>query len=425
MRWGGVISFYASEHAMRGERVLERAGVAARLVPGPREVSPNCGVAVAFRWDDEADVERALAESKVRYEAIHRYELDESERCAGRCDRGRRCEGGCAVKKLFARRWVVVVTVIAAFVIALGAVGLVSRSTSSTAAPAVTVAPATTPTLPAVTWYWTMAVSPTDPNVLALGTSSGVYRSADGGKTWTQTGLKGINTTSVVQSGNSFFAAGVHSAFTAGPVVTTTKGGLKERSAPPGPAVFATSTDGGKTWQTIRPAGLPKVAVQSLSVDPSNSRTIYAITTSGEFFKSTDGARTFAIVSPKLGIPPWALAVTHGTNFVSGDMDNGSHVSANGMTWTSTPFTDGRGTDMVMDVTRSQARRPTKRVIMSSIGIQLSTDGGKTWSHALPSTVMFGPIAWASGSSGVAYAAGFDGSLWHSTDAGKTWTPAT
>ena len=27
MKWGGVISFYASEHAMRGERVLERAGL--------------------------------------------------------------------------------------------------------------------------------------------------------------------------------------------------------------------------------------------------------------------------------------------------------------------------------------------------------------------------------------------------------------
>ncbi len=83
MRWGGVISFYASEHAMRGERVLERAGVPARLVPGPREVSPNCGVAVAFRWDDEPEVERALQESRVRYEAIHRYELDDESGAPG------------------------------------------------------------------------------------------------------------------------------------------------------------------------------------------------------------------------------------------------------------------------------------------------------------------------------------------------------
>jgi hypothetical protein len=71
------VSFFASEHAMRGERTLQRAGLRARLVPGPREISPNCGVAVAFRWEDEPAVERALTEAKVRFEAIHAYELDD------------------------------------------------------------------------------------------------------------------------------------------------------------------------------------------------------------------------------------------------------------------------------------------------------------------------------------------------------------
>ncbi len=77
MSWGGVVSFFASEHAMRAERVLERGGLPARLVPGPREVSPNCGVAVAFVWDDEAAVEQALTDARIRFEAIHRYELDD------------------------------------------------------------------------------------------------------------------------------------------------------------------------------------------------------------------------------------------------------------------------------------------------------------------------------------------------------------
>ena len=77
MRWGGVVSFFASEHAMRSERVLQRAGLPARLVPGPREVSPNCGVAVAIRWEDEPKVEELLKESKVRYEAIHHFEIDD------------------------------------------------------------------------------------------------------------------------------------------------------------------------------------------------------------------------------------------------------------------------------------------------------------------------------------------------------------
>ena len=77
MKWGGVVSFFASEHAMRAERILERAGLPARLVPGPREVSPNCGVAVAFVWEQEPDVQRTLEEAKIRYEAIHQYALDD------------------------------------------------------------------------------------------------------------------------------------------------------------------------------------------------------------------------------------------------------------------------------------------------------------------------------------------------------------
>lgn len=77
MKWSGVVSFFTSEHAMRSERVLQRLGLPARLVPGPREVSPNCGVAVAFVWDDEAEVVHALQDSKIRYEAVHRYELDD------------------------------------------------------------------------------------------------------------------------------------------------------------------------------------------------------------------------------------------------------------------------------------------------------------------------------------------------------------
>jgi hypothetical protein len=77
LKWGGVVSFFASEHAMRSERLLQRAGLPARLVPGPREVSPNCGVAVAFVWEQEAEVEQVLKDAKIRFEAIHEFDLDD------------------------------------------------------------------------------------------------------------------------------------------------------------------------------------------------------------------------------------------------------------------------------------------------------------------------------------------------------------
>jgi hypothetical protein len=67
---------------MRAERVLQRLDVQARLVPGPREVSPNCGVAVAFVWEQEPEVEQALKDSRIRFEAIHRYEFDDGLQAA-------------------------------------------------------------------------------------------------------------------------------------------------------------------------------------------------------------------------------------------------------------------------------------------------------------------------------------------------------
>ena len=62
------------------------------------------------------------------------------------------------------------------------------------------------------------------------------------------------------------------------------------------------------------------------------------------------------------------------------------------------------------------------RVLMTAYGVEMSTDSGKTWHVALKSNVMFGPVAWAPTKSDVAYAVGFDRSLWRSDDGGKSWT---
>ncbi len=101
-------------------------------------------------------------------------------------------------------------------------------------------------------------------------------------------------------------------------------------------------------------------------------------------------------------------------------MDTGPHLSPNGKAWKTTTFTDGRGTHMVMEY----AVQPTDttRVLMSSFGIELSTDGGKTWHNALKSTVMFGPIACSASKPDTAYAIGFDSSVWRSDDGGTSWS---
>jgi hypothetical protein len=43
------------------------------LVPGPRAISPNCGVAVRFDWRLKEQVVSLLLENQVHYEDVHHY----------------------------------------------------------------------------------------------------------------------------------------------------------------------------------------------------------------------------------------------------------------------------------------------------------------------------------------------------------------
>ena len=250
----------------------------------------------------------------------------------------------------------------------------------------------------------------------ASGSASGLLRSEDGGKSWAPVGPKSFNATSVLQSGNDLIAAGGKLGPTTSAITRTAQGPLRAGRA----GLVATSSDGGKTWTVVHPAGLPNISVQSLAtgIGP-NASTIYAVLTNGKLYSSSDGAKTFKLVSAKLGIPPWAIAATDGGGFVGGDMDTGAYESSNATKWVKTKYKDSKGTVMVMEY----AVQPTdsKHVLMSAFGVEGSTDGGKSWKPVLKSSVMFGPVAWASSSPNTAYAVGFDSSVWRTDDGGKTW----
>ena len=61
----GVVLFHNSSSAMKAEATLKRAGFSIRLVPTPRELSSDCGVALRFLWEDKEDVELLLTEARV------------------------------------------------------------------------------------------------------------------------------------------------------------------------------------------------------------------------------------------------------------------------------------------------------------------------------------------------------------------------
>ena len=69
----GVITFFASQQAVRADRLLLNNSHKAMLIPGPREISPNCGVALCFEFDKEKEITNLLNENKVIFERIHYY----------------------------------------------------------------------------------------------------------------------------------------------------------------------------------------------------------------------------------------------------------------------------------------------------------------------------------------------------------------
>jgi photosystem II stability/assembly factor-like uncharacterized protein len=269
--------------------------------------------------------------------------------------------------------------------------------------------------VPQARWYWTMAVSPTNPAVLVLGTNAGLYRSQNGGKTWHPTGPSNLNATSLVRVGNTIFAGGVVES-PMGPATLTVHG---QYIVPSGQGVLETSTNGGSTWRQLHPSGLPGLAVQALATDPASTDSLYAELKNGAVYSSTDGGKSFRLVTHKVGGTPWALAVTQPGHLVAGDMTTGNFLSADATHWLDTGFTDPQKGKMVMEY----AVQPTdtSHVLMSSYGVVSSTDGGKTWRSSLASKVMFGPVAFAASTPKVAYAVGFDGSLWRTGNAGTSW----
>lgn len=69
----GLISFFASHHAIRAESILKREGLATVLIPGPKELSPNCGVAVRFSYSERATVQQILGGNHVKIDSVHHY----------------------------------------------------------------------------------------------------------------------------------------------------------------------------------------------------------------------------------------------------------------------------------------------------------------------------------------------------------------
>ncbi|MDH7489551.1 MAG: DUF3343 domain-containing protein [Anaerolineae bacterium] len=65
-----VILVPSTSHAIRAEKVLQRAGIACKMIPVPRHISSDCGVCVRV-WRADADAaRRALEAAGLEIEGI-------------------------------------------------------------------------------------------------------------------------------------------------------------------------------------------------------------------------------------------------------------------------------------------------------------------------------------------------------------------
>jgi photosystem II stability/assembly factor-like uncharacterized protein len=163
-----------------------------------------------------------------------------------------------------------------------------------------------------------LAVAPSNPDIVVAGTGErdirgnishgdGVYRTTDGGKTWSHIGLKETQTIAriVIHPTNP------------DTMLVAALGHIYGRGLARG--VYKT-TDGGKTWRQVLP-GSDRAGAVNVVMDPQNPnvllastwdawRTPYTMNSGGpgsRLFRSTDGGETWTDISRNTGLPSGTL----------------------------------------------------------------------------------------------------------------------
>ncbi len=66
----GVVLFHTTSAVFRAERLLQHAGIPSRLIPTPRELSSDCGLALQFEWEARSAVQALLQQAGVDYASL-------------------------------------------------------------------------------------------------------------------------------------------------------------------------------------------------------------------------------------------------------------------------------------------------------------------------------------------------------------------
>jgi photosystem II stability/assembly factor-like uncharacterized protein len=260
---------------------------------------------------------------------------------------------------------------------------------------------------------YAVSALPTDVDGRALCCSSGIFKSTNGGASWSDLTLPSglsFRVSSLVidpQNPNTIYAARASTLFK--------------------------STDGGTSWYAVNSA----IAVSTLAIDSHSPNTLYAGTTNG-LFKSRDGGENWTTVNSRLPASPVGLVL---------DPQNSSTMYAEigraglfksrdgGENWTT--VNSGLSTVLVLSLA-VDPQNPSTVYAAADGGIFKSTDAGSNWSAVntgLPNSYYFIGILAIDPQNPRTIYAGTWGEIWgefrdpvgifKSTDGGTSWSAAS
>ncbi len=280
-------------------------------------------------------------------------------------------------------------------------------------------------------------------------TDIGLFRSEDGGRSWTSSTVSGVprdwvNTTYWVE-----FDPAVKGRMWA--VMSGThdlpRPKMWRRGSPSAyQGGVCRSDDGGRTWKATTEGMTPTAATHILldRRSPSNARVLYVAGFGRGVFKSSDGGATWALKIN--GLPAkepfaWRLAQDHqGVLYlvvarrsedgsIGNDGDGGLYRSEDGAeTWQKVGLPQGVNGPNGIAIDTSDARRlylaawrRNDRQPTSGGGIFLSTDGGLNWRNVLSADQHIYDVTIDAHNANLLYACGFESSAWRSTNRGESW----
>ncbi len=290
-------------------------------------------------------------------------------------------------------------------------------------------------------WTYAFLVDP-DNETLYAGTSSGIFRSTDGGQTWQAakpgTGFISTNVNALLQDSRD----GTLYAGTRFGVISSPDGGWSwEPTAVLLPytnvnallqdsrdgtlyagtdAGLIRSTDEGLRWR-VASAGLTNTSVNAL-LQNSRDGTLYA-GTDGGIFRSIDGGQTWQAASAGLtntNVNALLQDSRDGTLY-AGARDGIFRSTDGGKTWQATSI----GLNNTSVNALLQDSRDGILFAGTDGGIFLSTDDGQSWQAASAGLINTNVFAFLQDSRDGTLFAGTDGGIFRSTDRGRTWQAAS